>query len=77
VYNVGGFIIKAVKMTTTTLTINVPKTYVSDLRDTVFEQYLNEFIVDYIEAKNDKLLIKKLSKNKKFADLASKLDESL
>lgn len=62
---------------TATLTLNVPNNYVSQLNDSVFEQYLNEFIVDYIEAKEDKSLIRSLSKNKKFADLNSKLDKVL
>ena len=64
-------------MTTATLTLNVPNNYISQLNDSVFEQYLNEFIVEYIEAKDDKSLIQSLSKNKKFADLTGKLDKAL
>ena len=64
-------------MTTATLTLNVPNNYISQLNDNVFEKYLNEFIVEYIEAKEDKELRHGLAKNKKFADLNNKIDKVL
>ncbi len=60
-----------------TLTLQIPTQYAYDESDTMLETYLNNALLDYFEAKDDKKLRDILSQNEKFHTLNKKIDTVL
>lgn len=53
-------------ITTAILKVKIPSGYTLESNDELLEQYLNNALIDYVEAQEDIVLKDKLSKNQKW-----------